>query len=508
MQASKRVLINTSAQYLRAILNIVISFLATRIILKVLGVDDYGIYALIAGVISILSFITSSLIITTQRFLSVAQGKKDIAKSKVIFNNSLILHLIMGVVVVLILELLFPLLFNGFLNIPETRIEAAKTLYHLVALILFFTLITSPFRAVLVSHENIVYISLIEVCDSVFKLLIAYALYFVTSDRLVIYGLLLVGIQIFNLLTLSIYDYVKYEECVLPSFKLIDKTYLRNLFSFAGWTMYNLVCNLGRNQGISILLNRYMGPAINTSYGLGFQVSGALNNLSQSLLNAVNPQLMKAEGAGNRDRMIRLAEIESKLAFFLLSAVAIPCIFEMPSLLKIWLGEVPQYAVLFCRMVVLAALADTLTVGLGAANNAIGDIKKYTLVICTIKLSTLVVSIVLLHVGLNVLYVAVVYVLIELLSSICRLPFLHLTANLNVSLFVKRVFAKEFFPLVFLLLSSFLITRLELFSYRFVLTFSVSMLLYIIAIYFMGLCKDEKMIIESYIKKFKLKNQK
>ena len=505
MQASKRVLINTSAQYVRAIFNIVFSFLATRIILKVLGVDDYGIYTLIAGVISILSFITSSLIITTQRFLSVAQGKKDLAKSKVIFNNSLILHLIMGIGVVLILELLFPLLFNGFLNIPEVRIGAAKTLYHLVALILFFTLITSPFRAVLVSHENIVYISLIEVCDSVFKLLIAYVLYYVNSDKLVVYGLLLVGIQIFNLLTLSIYDFVKYEECVLPSFKRIDKTYLRNLFSFAGWTMYNLVCNLGRNQGISILLNRYMGPAINASYGLGFQVSGALNNLSQSLLNAVNPQLMKAEGAGNRDRMIRLAEIESKLAFFLLSAVAIPCIFEMPSLLKIWLGEVPQYAVLFCRMVVLAALADTLTVGLGAANNAIGDIKKYTLVICTIKLSTLVVSIVLLHVGLNVLYVAVVYVLIELLSSICRLPFLHLTANLNVSLFVKRVFAKEFFPLVLLLLSSFLITRLELFSYRFVLTFSVSMLLYIIAIYFMGLCKDEKMIIESYIKKFKLK---
>lgn len=503
MQASKRVLINTSAQYLRAILNIVISFLATRIILKVLGVEDYGIYALIAGVISILSFITSSLIITTQRFLSVAQGKKDIAKSKVIFNNSLILHLIMGVVVVLILELLFPLLFNGFLNIPETRIEAAKTLYHLVALILFFTLITSPFRAVLVSHENIVYISLIEVCDSVFKLLIAYALYFVTSDRLVIYGLLLVGIQIFNLLTLSIYDYVKYEECVLPSFKLIDKTYLRNLFSFAGWTMYNLVCNLGRNQGISILLNRYMGPAINTSYGLGFQVSGALNNLSQSLLNAVNPQLMKAEGAGNRDRMIRLAEIESKLAFFLLSAVAIPCVFEMPSLLKIWLGEVPQYAVLFCRMVVLAALADTLTVGLGAANNAIGNIKNYTLVICSIKLFTLVVCVVLLYEGFNIVYVAVAYVLIELLSSICRLPFLSLTAKLNVSLFVKRVFAKELFPLLVLVLSSFFITRLDLSSYRFVLTFSVSLLLYAIAIFFMGLCQDEKMVIESYIKKFK-----
>lgn len=501
MSNSKRVIINTGAQYVRAVFNIVFSFLATRVILRVLGVDDYGIYSLVAGVVSILSFITSSLVITTQRYLSVAQGEENILKSKVIFNNSLILHLVIGVVIIVVLELLYPLLFNGFLNIPEARIGAAKTLYHLVVLILFFTFITSPFRAVLVSHENIVYISIIEILDSIFKLLIAYALFYISSDKLVMYGALLGGIQVFNLVTLSAYSFYKYEECVFPRIKLIDGTYLRGLFSFAGWTMYNLVCNLGRTQGISILLNRYMGPAINAAYGLGFQVSGALGNLSQSLLNAINPQLMKAEGAGDRERMIRLAEIESKFAFFLLSAVAIPCVFEMPRLLELWLGEVPKYAVLFCRMVVLASLSDLLTVGLGSAIQAVGDIKKYTLIIYTIKLSTLLFAIVFLLFGYNVLYIAVVYVIVELIGSICRLPFLKVTVGLNIKLFVKRVFLKEVVPFFVLVVSCSLVTGLITGEYRFVLTFLISIILYGGVIYKMGLCKDEKNIVLKFLKK-------
>lgn len=501
MKASKRVVINTGAQYVRAMLNIVLSFLATRIILKELGVDDYGIYSLIAGVVSILSFITNSLVITTQRYLSVAQGEGDLMKSKSIFNNSLVLHLIIGVSVIIILEILYPFLFNGFLNIPELRLRAAEILYHLVVFILFLTFITSPFRAVLVSHENILYITLIEIWDSVFKLLIAYSLCYVTSDKLVIYGFFMLGIQIFNLITLSVYSFYKYEECMLAGFKYLNKRCLKDLFSFAGWTMYNLICNLGRTQGISILLNRYMGPSINAAYGLGFQVSGALGNLSQSLMNAINPQLMKAEGAGNRVRMIRLAEIESKFAFFLLSAVAIPCVFEMPRLLEIWLGDVPQYAVLFCRMVVLATLADIITVGLGAANQAVGNIKNYTIIIYSIKLSTLVFAVILLFYGASLTYLAITYVAIEFISSLVRIPFLKKTAALDVKSFVCNVFMKEILPISVLIGVCLIFVNTISISNRYILTFVVSVPIYCFSIYLTGLCSDEKIVLKSLIQK-------
>ena len=502
MQASSRVLINTVAQYLRAILNIVLSLFATRIILKVLGVDDYGIYALVAGVVSILSFITNSLIITTQRYLSVAQGEKDIEKSKKIFNNSNIIHITIGVIIILTLEAISPLLFNGFLNIPESRLYAAKVLYHAIGIILFLTLITSPYRAVLISHENIVYISIIEIIDSILKLVIAYTLCYVSCDKLITYGILLIGIQLFNFLAFSIYAFAKYQECILPRASMLDKAHLKGLTSFAGWTMYNLICNLGRTQGISVLLNRYMGPAINTAYGLGFQISGAMGMISQSLLNAMNPQLMKAEGAGNRQKMLRIAEIESKFAFFLLSAFSLPCIFEMPSLLTLWLGEVPEHAVLFCRMVMLSALADTITVGLGPANQAIGKIRNYTLIIYTLKLLTLPVAIVLLKSGLGLISLAAAYVVIELITSVIRLPFLKHTAGLSIRHYTKVVFLKEAIPVAIMTASCLTIIYIVDMQYRFMLTFAISITLYFLAIYLFGLCPDEKEIFNRIIGKF------
>lgn len=501
MQNSTRILINTGAQYVRAIINIVLSFIATRVVLKVLGVEDYGIYVLIAGVVSILSFLTSSLVITTQRFLSVAQGENDITKSQKIFSTSLTLHIVIGFVVIAILEILYPIFFNGILNIPETRITAAKILYHIVILILFLTLVTSPFRAILVSHENIVYISIIEILDSIFKVLIAISLYYFTHDKLIVYGMLLLGIQVFNLITLSVYSYWKYEECILPNTKLFEKKHLKELSSFTGWTMYNLICNLGRTQGLSILLNRYYGPAINASYGLGFQVSGGLSNISSSLLNAMNPQLMKAKGNGNHARMLRLAEIESKFAFFLLSAFAIPCMFEMPRLLELWLGKVPEYAVLFCNMVILAALSDVSTVGLGSANQAIGNIKQYTLVICTIKLSTLIVAIILLHIGLDIFYIAIAYVAIEFISAMYRLPFLKKTAGMSIRLFAKKVFVKELIPVATLVSTCLFITNFFNGQYRLIFTLVLSIVVYVTAIYYTGLCNDEKNLIDKYINK-------
>ena len=265
MEASKRIIINSIAQYTRSILNMVLALIATRVILKSLGVDDYGIYSVIAGAVSLLTFITSALVVTTQRFLSVTQGEQNVEKSKIVFNTSVILHFLVGIGIVVCLELLYPFLMNGFLNIPEQRLFSARVLYHTIACVMFLTLITSPFRAVIVSHENIVYISIIEVADAVFKLLIAISLNFVSSDKLIIYGVLLIGIQVFNFFALSIFAYRRYPECIRPSVTLVDKGYLKGLFSFAGWTMYNIGCNYGRTQGIAIALNKAYTTAMNTA---------------------------------------------------------------------------------------------------------------------------------------------------------------------------------------------------------------------------------------------------
>lgn len=501
MEASKRIIINSIAQYARSIVNMILALVATRVILKTLGVDDYGIYSVVAGAVSLLTFITSALVVTTQRFLSVTQGEKNIEKSKIVFNTSMVLHLFVGFGFIAVMEILFPLLMNGFLNIPESRIFSAKVLYHTIVCVMFLTLVTSPFRAVIVSHENIVYISVIEVTDAVLKLLIALALNFVSFDKLIVYGVLLIVIQLFNLFALSLFAFRRFPECVRPSMTLVDKGYLKGLFSFAGWTMYNIGCNFGRTQGIAIALNKAFSAAVNAAYGLGFQVSGALSALSQSIANAINPQLMKAEGAGNRKRVLRFAEIESKFAFFMMAALSVPTYFEISRLLQIWLGEVPEYATLFCRMVIMAALCDMITFGLGPANQAVGNIRNYTLLIFTTKLMTLPLVIVLLVLSCPLSYVAIAYVLVELLGSLLRIPFLKRTAGLDFRQFCQNVFVKEFMPIIVLVGSCLLCTHCINIKNRFIITFSVSISLYLITIYFFGLCKDEKELITGYMKR-------
>lgn len=501
MQASKRIIINTIAQYTRSILNMALALVATRYVLRSLGVDDYGIYSVVAAAVSLLSFITNALTITTQRYLSVTQGKQDVEKSIIVFNTSLFLHFFVGLGVVVCLELLFPFLMNDFLNIPDTRLYAARVLYHIIVVIIFLTLITSPFRAVIVSHENIVFISVIEVMDAFFKLLIAISLIFFDSDRLIVYGALLLGIQFFNLFVLSSYAYHKYTECSIPSLKYIDKSYMKGLFSFAGWTMYNIGCNYGRVQGIAFVLNKTYSTTMNAAYGLGFQVSGALSSLSQSLANAINPQLMKSEGRGERERMLRFAEIESKFSFLMLAAISVPTLFEVESLLKLWLGEVPEYADLFCRMVLVASMCDALTVGLGAANQAVGNIRNYTILIYTTKLLTLPIIILLLLNGLPIYSVAIAYISIELFSAIIRIPFLHKTAGLHIKQFRKNVFAKEIIPMFLLTFSCFFCTSFIKCENRFLFTFLISDVIFIFAVYVWGLCEDEKGIASKYLHK-------
>lgn len=505
MSTSKIIIINTTAQYARTILNMVLAFVATRIVLKALGVSDYGIFSLISGVISILSFITSALVISTQRFLSVSQGKSSIEQLRKIFNTSVILHLIVGIFLVLILELLLPLFFNYLLNIPIERVGAAKLLYHSTVIILFLTFITSPFRAVIVSHENIVFISVIEVIDGFLKLFVAFAILYVKYDMLVVYGYLLIFIQLFNFVALFLYSHRRYIECKVINIIFFDKKYLYELFSFTGWIMYNIGCNYSRVQGIAFCLNHFFGSVINAAYGIGFQVSGALNSISQSLMNALNPQLMKAEGAGNRVRMLRLAELECKFTFLLLAAVAIPAMFEMSNLLKLWLGNVPDYAPLFCRMVICATLIDMLTSGLGSANQAVGNIRNFTLVVYTIKLLTLPVVILVLFLNYSLVYVAGAYVFFEFLSAMYRIYFLKRTSGLDVGHFIANVFGKEVVPIIIIVLvSMFSVLYIES-SFRFVITFLVSDSLFFIAIYYFGLSLDEKEIVTNYFSKIKKK---
>lgn len=492
MQASQRVAVNTVAQYTRTIINMGLSLFTVRLVLIALGENDYGIYTLVAGVVAMLSFITNSLVTTTQRFVSYYQGTNDKIKVRHVVNNSLVLHIFLGILVVVALELISPLLFSGFLNIPSERVYAAKAVYQTVVVMLFITFVTSPYRALLISHENIVYISIIDVFDGIIKVILAFVLVSINYDKLIFYGLMMTFVQLFNFICLSQYCYLKYEECCLPNYKTVTVIEIKKMLSFASWSVYSTGCIVGRQQGVAIVLNKWMGAAVNAAYGIAFQISSYSSFLSSALVNAIAPQIVKAEGGGDRERALRLSTLTCKYMFFLLSAICIPCIFEIDNILQWWLKDVPDHAGLFCRMVFVTAMADSLTVGLSHINQAIGNIGSYSLVINTPKLISVPLVVLCLVLGLDLFYVAFVYVVVELSSSLLRLPFIHRTAGLNIRSFIRDVFRPIFPPTILCMVFTYcLVASIEI-PYRFMLTFIISIFFYALIIYMVGLNLTER----------------
>ena len=446
-----------------------------------------------------LSFVTNALVTTTQRYLSFYQGKGDTQQVSHVFGNSMILHIVIGLIVFLLLAISDIPLVYSVLNIEQERETTAAVVFLLTSIMFFFSIVIAPVRALLFSHENIVYISLIDVLDGILKLACAFILLHLNSDRLIAYSVSMLGIQLFNLVALALYSALKYEECHLPKFSEFDKSCVRDMVSFAGWSVYGSGCVVVRNQGIAIILNQFFGTVINAAYGLSMQVAGAVMFISASIINAVNPQLMKAEGEGNREKMLRLAEYESKYSFLFLAVVSLPMVFEMETLLQLWLTDVPENTVQFCQLVILATLCDQLTIGLTAANQATGDIRHYTLVFYSLKLLTLLAIIICLSADVAVSKVLWCYVAVELLCSVVRLPLLNRQTGLDMAKFCRNVLLRVLMPVAVILAVCFTCVTFLSVSYRFLLTLICSIVAVVPVIWLTTLDPMEKQYVKNYI---------
>lgn len=502
MKASNRIIVNTLAQYIRTIINMVLSLYSSRLVLNILGVDDYGIYSLVAGVVSMLSFLTNSLVGSTQRFLSVSQGKGDAVHLKEVFNNSLLLHIALGTVIAIILFALTPLIFNGFLNIPVSSIEVAKHLYFLVVMMVTVSFFASPYRALLVSHENIVYTSVVDVLDGILKVILVLLLPYVPMNKLLAYGLLMLSIQLFNLLSFSIYSHAKYEECCIPRFKLFSISYVKELGSFTGWVVYSSVCITLRNQGLAVVLNKIYGTAINAAYGIGMQISGMVSFISTSFQNAIAPQLMAAEGMGDRAKMLTLAEMQSKISFLLLAMIGIPAMFEMSTLLGWWLVDVPDNTVLFACMFLSMQIVDMLSTGLAAANRAIGNIGRYTLYTYTPKLLIMPIGWLCLKMGASLVLIAVIMFAIEAICMLIRISLFRKYDWFDAKGFISSVILRSLPPVIVSVCVSLLIQVISDVVLNFVLCFTISIVCFAITAYVISLKKQEKELVKSIIRGF------
>ncbi|PWG78727.1 oligosaccharide flippase family protein [Pararcticibacter amylolyticus] len=502
MKAANRIAVNTGISYARMLITMVISLYSTRIVLNSLGSLDYGIFNLIAGIIAMLSFLNTAMATSTQRYLSYYQGKSNMFMQKKVFTNSLIIHIIIGLLLVVILEILGWAIL-GFLNIPDNRMAAAQVVYHYMTVTVFFTVVAVPFNGLLIAHENMIWVAVVNIIETILKLLIAILLTYTSIDKLMLFGGLTALLSVVSLILYASYCFFKYEDCTISGITRIDKKLSKELTSFAGWNLFGSICGLGKTQGIAVLLNIFLGAVVNAAYGIANQVSSQLTFFSVTLLRAVNPQIMRSEGASDRNRMLRLSMVVSKFSFFLMVFFTVPVIFEMKAILTFWLKNVPEYTEAFCNLVLISILLNQLTIGLQSAVQAIGEIKMYQVVVGGVQLLNLPVAYILLYFGYSPQMVLLIGSVIEILACGLRLLFLKRIAGLSLQEYTQRVFLKEIVPVCVIVLTSYLISHTIELGFRFIFNGVISCFVFSVSIYFFGLCEDEKALIDSFYKRIR-----
>ena len=380
MNTVSRVIRNTGFLYMKLGVTRFVSQYATRLILNAMGVDDFGIFNMVAGVIAMLAFLNASMAAATQRFMSYAEGEGDPEKQKIVFNISVVLHLAIAVMVGILLYAAAPILFGHVLNIPEDRVFAARCVYWAMIASTVFGILGVPCEAVLNAHENMLYFAVIGVLESFLKLGAALLVVHVLADKLILYGVLMAGISILAMTAMLVYCRRNYAECVIAPRRYWKRGVFREMGSFAGWNFTVSASSMLSEYGVGIVLNHFFGVALNAAQAVAQQINGQTMAFSGTMLKALNPVISKSEGAGNRGLMLRASLSGCKFAYLLMAVFAIPLILEAPGLLGLWLHSVPAWAVLFCRLQLARTLLEQLFLSLGAAIYAEGNIRLYTLV--------------------------------------------------------------------------------------------------------------------------------
>ncbi|WP_320113700.1 MATE family efflux transporter [Draconibacterium orientale] len=442
MSPAERVAVNTGILYARMGITIFITLFVTRIILDSLGAEDFGIFNLIAGAIAMLTFLNTAMAGASQRFMSYAQGEGDIKKQKYIFNVSIILHLSIAILVIIIIEIAGYFLFKGVLSIPEGRLHAAKVIYQFMLVSTFFTIISVPYDAIINAHENMLFVAILSITETIFKLAIAIFVSYTSSDKLISYGLLMALISIVLLFIRQIYCHRKYVEVQIHPKRYFKIPLFMEMTSYAGWALLCTTTSIVTMQGMSILLNTFFGVIVNAAQGIANQISGLLMSFSNTMLKALNPVIVKSEGGKNRELMLKASLTGNKISFYLYAFFAIPTIIEMPFLLSIWLKETPDFAIIFCRLSLFKTLIQQPTITFYTSIAATGKVKPNSIVDSILWSLLLPISYVAFRMGSTPEVIYINLIILALSLTLSKIYFVYRIVGLPI----RRIFKDTLIP--------------------------------------------------------------
>ncbi|MEL5894390.1 lipopolysaccharide biosynthesis protein [Bacteroides sp. GD17] len=491
-ESNKRIAKNTLMLYFRMFITMAISLYTSRIVLNALGVNDFGIYNIVGGIVACFAFINSALTSSSTRYISVVIAIGDFCERKKVFSATFILHLVCALIIFLILETIGLWFVNNYLVIPNDRIFAANIIYQFSIFTSVVTIITVPYSATIVANEKMEVFAYLAVVDVVLKLILSISIFYYSKDKLILYSFLMMLssglIAVLNI----IYCYKKFAECHKLFFK-IETTTMRSMSKYIGWSMYSNLAHISYLQGINILLNLFFGPAVNAARALAVNVQSAVMGFTNNFQMALNPQIIKNYADGSTEVLLKLVYRSVRFSFYLLSVLIIPILLSVDVLLKSWLGIVPTYTCVFCRLILIASFVNAFSNPLMTLIQANGKLKINSLYTGNCLLLILPVSYLFLKLGYEPPIVFVINVFFYILAFIIRLYIVKGFMDFAVKNFVWVCLVKPFgvilLPLILSITFNSIVPRTLL---AMIIYDMAVFLLVLIFIYLFGLENGEK----------------
>lgn len=500
-EKNKRIARNTIALYIRTLITLAVGLFTSRVVLNVLGIDNFGIYNVVGGVVAMFNIVTTSLSQSISRYLTFELGRDNKEKLNMIFSTSVNIQILMSVVIIVLIEAFGVWFLNNKINIPPDRIYAANWVLQFSVLAFIVNLISVPYNASIIAHEKMKAFAYVSILEAVMKLMIAYLLYISLVDKLITYAFLLLLVSIIIRMVYGQYCKRHFEECKY-SF-VFDKKLFADMSKFAGWNFLASTAYIFNTQGINIISNIFFGVAINAARGVATQVDGITRNFVSNFTTAVRPQIVKSYSVGDTNYMNKLVCSGAKYSCFLMLLFALPFMFEAESILKVWLKLVPEHSPSFIRLTMVVSLIWLLGDTMYTSIMAIGKLKKYMIYETCITCLVFPISYFAFFINMPPETAYIVYAIAYILLMLLRLWYLNKVEQFPITLFLNGVIGPV--ALTTLLASVVPLTFKCIFHDGSIASFIISICLcvcsFIISVFLVGLSREEKALIISKIKK-------
>lgn len=437
VSSNKTILKNTIFLYIRMFVTMLVSLFTVRIVLKTLGVVDYGVYNVIGGVVTSIAFVSSVLANASQRFFSVEIGKGDFDSLRKTFNLLILVYVFVAIIVLILTETIGLWFLNNKMDIPADRMDAANWVYQFAILSFLISLISSPFQSIIIAHEKMDIYAYMSILDVVLKLLIVYVLVMFSFDKLKLYAVLMFIVTLINGLIYYIIGRRKYKE---TRFLLVwDKQGFRSIFSYSLWILVGTFSYVINTQGVNILFNLFFGPIANAAYAIGNQVRNAVVSFASSFFTATRPPIIKSYAQKEYNQTTKLFYFSSKIIFILLFILVTPLFIGIEPILKLWLGDYTQYMPNFVRLMLIYAIVLSMSEPITAIVQAAGQVKKYHGIVDIFTLISLPISYVIFKFGGSVYWGFGVSIIVFLIAHVLRLFVLKSFYEISFRQYASRI---------------------------------------------------------------------